>query len=289
MPKMKTAHGRQPSASRSPARGKIVRRKAFRNHILEKKSSTRTRRLGREAEVAAGRRARRSSACSASSSAACRTRPRTRKEHSMARVKRAVHGKKHRRAVLEQARATTATRAAATVRQRAGHALAAVRVPRPPGAQGRLPPAVDPAHQRRRPPARHELQPLHHRPAARPGSRSTARSSPTSPSPTPRRSPRWSKVAAGEPPGERREPRADQALGVPPPEGRSGCAGCCAAARPRQRGAGVRGRGRRRSCARRSTPASPLEAVFVAPGRRRRRRRAAPRRRRAACSSSSPA
>ena len=36
------------------------------------------------------------------------------KENAMARVKRAVHGKKHRRAILEQARGTTATRAAAS-------------------------------------------------------------------------------------------------------------------------------------------------------------------------------
>jgi large subunit ribosomal protein L35 len=33
--------------------GKLRRRRAFRNHLLEKKTSTRTRRLGREAEVAA--------------------------------------------------------------------------------------------------------------------------------------------------------------------------------------------------------------------------------------------
>lgn len=32
--------------------GKLRRRKAFRGHLLEKKSSVRTRRLGREADVA---------------------------------------------------------------------------------------------------------------------------------------------------------------------------------------------------------------------------------------------
>jgi len=37
--------------------GKIVRRRAFRSHILEKKSSKRTRRLAREAEVTGGDRA----------------------------------------------------------------------------------------------------------------------------------------------------------------------------------------------------------------------------------------
>jgi large subunit ribosomal protein L35 len=34
--------------------GKIRRRKAFRSHLLEKKPSTRTRRLGRDAEVTGG-------------------------------------------------------------------------------------------------------------------------------------------------------------------------------------------------------------------------------------------
>ncbi len=34
--------------------GKIMRRKAFRSHLLEKKSSVRTRRLGREAELTGG-------------------------------------------------------------------------------------------------------------------------------------------------------------------------------------------------------------------------------------------
>ncbi|CAA9273423.1 MAG: LSU ribosomal protein L20p, partial [uncultured Acidimicrobiales bacterium] len=51
------------------------------------------------------------------------------------------------------------------VRQRGGHARPPLRVPRPAGAQGRLPPAVDPADQRRLPSARHELQPLHLRAA----------------------------------------------------------------------------------------------------------------------------
>jgi large subunit ribosomal protein L35 len=34
--------------------GRIRRRRAFRSHLLEKKPSTRTRRLGRETDVAAG-------------------------------------------------------------------------------------------------------------------------------------------------------------------------------------------------------------------------------------------
>ena len=56
MPKMKTHRG---AAKRFgvTGTGKIVRRKAFRSHILEKKPSTRTRRLAREAEVTGGDRA----------------------------------------------------------------------------------------------------------------------------------------------------------------------------------------------------------------------------------------
>ena len=34
--------------------GKLMRRKAYRSHLLEKKPSTRTRRLGREIEVKLG-------------------------------------------------------------------------------------------------------------------------------------------------------------------------------------------------------------------------------------------
>ena len=53
MPKMKTHRG---AAKRFQVTGtgRIVRRKAFRSHILEKKASKRTRRLAREAEVVGG-------------------------------------------------------------------------------------------------------------------------------------------------------------------------------------------------------------------------------------------
>jgi len=56
MPKMKTHRG---AAKRFQitGTGRIVRRKAFRSHILEKKSSKRTRALAREAEVVGGDRA----------------------------------------------------------------------------------------------------------------------------------------------------------------------------------------------------------------------------------------
>ena len=50
MPKQKTHRG---AAKRyqSTGTGKLRRRKAFRSHLLEKKSSKRTRRLGKLAEV----------------------------------------------------------------------------------------------------------------------------------------------------------------------------------------------------------------------------------------------
>ncbi|MDQ3946212.1 MAG: 50S ribosomal protein L35 [Actinomycetota bacterium] len=53
MPKMKTHRGAA-KRIRVTGTGKLRRRQAFLNHILEKKSSTRTRRLGREADVAPG-------------------------------------------------------------------------------------------------------------------------------------------------------------------------------------------------------------------------------------------
>ena len=53
MPKMKTDRGAA-KRFRVTGTGKLRRRRAFRSHILEKKSSTRTRRLARPAEVAAG-------------------------------------------------------------------------------------------------------------------------------------------------------------------------------------------------------------------------------------------
>ena len=68
----------------------------------------------------------------------------------MARVKRAVHGKKRRRTVLERAQGFYGNKSALVPSsERAGHALAPVRLPRPQGSQGRLPEALDPAHQRR--------------------------------------------------------------------------------------------------------------------------------------------
>jgi large subunit ribosomal protein L35 len=51
MPKMKTDRGAAKRIKITGA-GNLRRRRAFHNHLLEKKPSTRTRRLGREADVA---------------------------------------------------------------------------------------------------------------------------------------------------------------------------------------------------------------------------------------------
>jgi len=56
MPKMKTHRGAA-KRFKVTGTGKIMRRKAFRSHILEKKASKRTRRLARETEVTGGDRA----------------------------------------------------------------------------------------------------------------------------------------------------------------------------------------------------------------------------------------
>jgi large subunit ribosomal protein L35 len=53
MPKMKTHRGAA-KRFKITGTGKILRRKAYRDHLLEHKPSTRTRRLGREAEVTGG-------------------------------------------------------------------------------------------------------------------------------------------------------------------------------------------------------------------------------------------
>ena len=53
MPKMKTDRGAA-KRIKVTGTGKLKRRRAFRSHILEKKPSTRTRRLARGAEVTGG-------------------------------------------------------------------------------------------------------------------------------------------------------------------------------------------------------------------------------------------
>jgi large subunit ribosomal protein L35 len=53
MPKMKTDRGAA-KRFKVTGTGKLKRRRAFRSHILEKKPSTRTRRLARPADVSKG-------------------------------------------------------------------------------------------------------------------------------------------------------------------------------------------------------------------------------------------
>ena len=53
MPKMKTDSGAK-KRIKVTGSGKLRRRKAFRGHLMEGKSSTRTRRLGREADISPG-------------------------------------------------------------------------------------------------------------------------------------------------------------------------------------------------------------------------------------------
>ncbi len=53
MPKMKTDRGAA-KRIKVTGSGRLRRRKAFRSHLLEKKNSVRTRRLGRESDIAPG-------------------------------------------------------------------------------------------------------------------------------------------------------------------------------------------------------------------------------------------
>jgi len=53
MPKMKTHRGAA-KRFKITGTGKVMRRHAYRDHLLEHKSTKRTRRLGREAEVTGG-------------------------------------------------------------------------------------------------------------------------------------------------------------------------------------------------------------------------------------------
>ena len=56
MQKMKTHRGAA-KRFKVTGTGKLLRRKAYRGHLMEKKTSTRARRLGRETELTGGDRA----------------------------------------------------------------------------------------------------------------------------------------------------------------------------------------------------------------------------------------
>ena len=154
MPKMKTHRGAA-KRFKVTGTGKILRRKAFRAHMLEKKSSVRTRRLARASR---GHRRRQAQvkrllgplaqlAASSSHATTSRQKGDLHGQGQACRPRQEAPPRRPRagQGVLRQQEPLL------PVRQRAGHALPAVRLPRPAGPQGRLPPALDPAHQRRLP------------------------------------------------------------------------------------------------------------------------------------------
>ena len=195
MPKMKTDKGAA-ARVKITGTGRLRRRHAMRSHLLEKKPSKRTRRLGRE-----GTSRRRTSARYGGCSVAERCRrasggPRWSRDpqrqgvqflrrgdpkldrnmstawtafrqsrhrhlrvcHRGPSVKGVPHGESQTCGPRSQASPRSPRKGRGLlrepqpnlqVRQRGGAALVAVRVPRPPGAQGRLPPALDTADQRR--------------------------------------------------------------------------------------------------------------------------------------------
>ena len=109
----------------------------------------------------------------------------------MARVKRAVHSKKHRQATLERAKGYygNKSRSYQAANEQVMHSLQyAFRDRRARKGEFRKLwiQRINAACRAER----HQLQPVHRRPAVA-ESRSTARSSPTSPSPTRPRSPPW--------------------------------------------------------------------------------------------------
>ena len=201
MPKMKTDRGR-PSGSRSPAPAACAAASVPVAHAAKEDERAHAPPRPRD-RLRSRRRVARSSGCSASRhpsaqvriaaasgrhgwalpparrTAATRRRPGTLDAAAMAppqqaRHERSTHGQSQALRPRQQAPPRRPRAGEGLLRQqepelprrqRAAHALDAVRLPRPPGPQGRLPQAVDPADQRGRPPERHELQPVHRRPA----------------------------------------------------------------------------------------------------------------------------
>ena len=152
MPKMKTHRGAA-KRFKVTGTGKLMRRQAFRSHILEKKSShAEAPPRPDEVEMSPGDAGRSPAGCWAADRGGRPTRTRDERSKPMARVKRAVHGKKHRRATLERAKGYygNKSRSYRAANEQVMHSLQYA-VPRPPGPQGRVPQAVDPAHQRRLP------------------------------------------------------------------------------------------------------------------------------------------
>ena len=203
----------------------------------------------------------------------------------MARVKRSVNGRKHRRAILEEAQGLhRCAQPSLPQGQRAGHALAAVRVPRPAGPQGRVPPALDRSHQCGLPRARHRVLALHRGSEGRARSTSTARSSPTSRCASRRPSARSSRPHARPSTPPSRMPRSRARAEVAPAAGAAPrpCARASDAGRVRgRRSARRRGRARPRvPRSRRCTPRAEIAGrAGAADAREACRRRSSSRRR----------
>ena len=96
MPKMKTDSGAK-KRIKITGSGRLRRRKAFRGHLMEKKTSVRARRLGRDTDLSPGieKNVKRMLGLKDA---------RESRGDKMARVKRAVNAKKHHKAVLEEAK-----------------------------------------------------------------------------------------------------------------------------------------------------------------------------------------
>ena len=199
----------------------------------------------------------------------------------MARVKRSVHGKKSRRKVLESAsgyrgaRSRSVRKANEQVMHSGNYAL-----PRPAGAQGRVPQALDRAHQRGLPSARHVVLAVRRRPEG--GGDRHRPQDPRRPRGARRRRLRRPRVrGAG-------SPRTCVTTQTARQRERAGQAAACAAARPEGR-VGPSGRSRSRGLGPstpRSIGAHRLEVAFFAtnadvglrgPGRAPRERRGADR------------
>ena len=152
MPKKKTHSGAK-KRFRVTGSGKVLREQANRRHLLEDKSSRRTRRLAGRRRGRPGRRQEASSACSASEPTSAH-RPAHTIQGVLTRGTRQAGSQRpqeapgHPRAGQRLPRSALA---AVPQGQGAGHPLPGLRLPRPQEAQGRLPPAVDPADQRRGP------------------------------------------------------------------------------------------------------------------------------------------
>ena len=161
MPKNKSH--RATAKRRITRNGKVLHRKATGNHMLTKKSSSRRRRVEGGRGRLEGRRQDREAAAGGVIDGAYQAFGAREEE---------------RREILEPPRATGEPAQAAPRGQGTGHALRHVRLSRPPGPQGTVPPPLDHTHQRGGPSSRALVLPLRER-AARAGVEVDRRSSPT--------------------------------------------------------------------------------------------------------------